>query len=53
LQHPRLQSLLAKGVRGLHDGAFVIGELLVQQKRVVPLEAGFHGDSPKEGRKDV
>jgi hypothetical protein len=42
---------LAKSVRRLHDGALVVGELLIQKERVVPLESGLHGGSPKQGRK--
>jgi hypothetical protein len=45
-QHAGLQALLAEGVRGLNDRAFVFAQLLVQQKRVFPVEFGFHRWSP-------
>jgi hypothetical protein len=31
----------------LDDGAFVVRELLAEQKGVIPLEGGFHSGSPE------
>jgi hypothetical protein len=44
-QHAGLQAFLAKGVRRFNDGAFIVAELFVQQKGVIPLESGLHGAS--------
>jgi len=41
-QHARLQLFLAEGMGGLLNSALVIAELLRQQKRVFPVEFGFH-----------
>ena len=45
-QHAGLQLLLAEGVGGLDDGPLVVVELFGQQKRVFPVEFGFHRRSP-------
>ena len=48
--HARQQALLAVGVSRIAHHALVVGELLVEQQRVVPMEMRFgggHGKSPE------
>jgi len=40
-QHARQQFVLAVGVGGIAHHALVVAQLLVQQKRIVPMEACF------------
>src|SRR5262249_52745463 len=40
LDHARQQLVLRVGARGVADHALVFGELIVEQERIVPLEAG-------------
>jgi hypothetical protein len=49
-QHTGLQLFLAKGVGRFADGALVVAQLVHEEKRVLPVELGFHGVvSEKEG----
>ena len=43
LGHPRQQLVLRVSVRGVAHHALLFGELLVEQQRVVPVEAGLGG----------
>ena len=40
LQHPRGKAALAVVARRIAHRAFIAGELLIEQQRVVPLEGG-------------
>ena len=54
--HPRQQFVLRVGVRGVADHPFFLGELQVEEQRIVPLEhglgrgvqaiGGIHGQAP-------
>ena len=45
-QHAGLQPFLAERMRRLLHRALVLGQLIVQKKRVFPVEFGFHGACP-------